>query len=111
MSRIQNSYDNTFDVLSGVYTNDDGALKLNDSPTEVFTDQAGKLDLLNGTEVVTNERKETLANYRLFCDELAILNEYYILVNSKLMSIYSIDDTTLRGRNPHLELLLNYKDA
>lgn len=110
MSRIQKLYKIIFDVISDVEIQDSGgALRQNDSPTVDISEQPGKLDFLSGTEVVVNDRNETVANYRLFCDEIEVSESQFVRVGSKIMSIYSIDDTLLVGRNPHMEILLNYK--
>ncbi|MCP4650305.1 MAG: hypothetical protein GY853_09550 [PVC group bacterium] len=102
---ISDFYNIAFSVYSVAQPQDDGgaivlteSLKLSDVP--------GKLDLLSGSEVIYNEKKELEANYRLFCDEISVVETDVIEIGSNTYDIYVVDDTTLRGDNPHLEITL-----
>ena len=110
---ITKYYDTTFSTIRDANTTDaGGALIL--GTTVSLSGQLGKLDLLSGSKILRNEKNEVLANYILFCAEIAILESDRVKitasVNSNLvnreMEIHSIDYTTLRGSNAHLEIYL-----
>lgn len=114
MSRIQNFYDTTFDVIRPAQNKDSGGAIIPDETTTALSDQLGKLDLLTGSKIVRDERGALLANFLLICDNISIIFTDQIKITSGLSTLYndkifvinSIDDTTLRGRNPHLEIYL-----
>lgn len=101
---IQNLYDTTFTLNKVTQANSNGLVT--NSITARSSGNLGKLDLLTGSKILYNEKKEVIANYILFCDELTIEKTDQVLVNSIIYDVSMIDDSTLRGNNPHLEIYL-----
>lgn len=101
---IQNLYDTTFTINKVTQANSNGLVT--NSITARSSGNLGKLDLLTGSKILYNEKKEVIANYILFCDELTIEKTDQVLVNSIIYDVSMIDDSTLRGNNPHLEIYL-----
>ncbi len=117
MSRIAAIADTTFSVIRNANTQDGGGALI---PQETIysAGNLGKLDALTGNKVITDGKGTLLANYILFCDSLSVVPSDRIkitasigtLITNKTLDIYMIDDTTLRGRNPHLEIYLKYAE-
>lgn len=101
---IQDLYDTTFTINKVTQTNSNGVVT--NTITVRSSGNIGKLDLLSGSKILYNEKKEVIANYVLFCDDLTIEKTDQILVNSIVYDVSMIDDSTLRGSNPHLEIYL-----
>lgn len=101
---IQNLYDTTFTINKVTQANSNGLVT--NSITARSSGNLGKLDLLTGSKILYDEKKEVIANYILFCDELTIEKTDQVLINSIIYDVSMIDDSTLRGNNPHLEIYL-----
>ena len=117
MSVIQASYDTTFSTIRNVGTKDAGGA-LTPETTFNLTGKKGKLDLLTGSEQIVNEKRQSVETYRLFCDELDIVNTDFIKITAApgsalinvVMKIEEVDESTLRGQNPHMEIKIIRKD-
>lgn len=101
---IQDLYDTTFTINEVTQTNSNGVVT--NSITARSSGNKGKLDLLTGSKIQYNEKKEVVANYVLFCDELTVLKTDQIVIDSIIYDVSMIDNSTLRGNNPHLEIYL-----
>lgn len=114
MSNLSSLYDTTFSVISEATTQDAGGAII---PGEVVASSGnlGKLDILSGNKVIQNEVGAVLANCLLICNEMTITKNNRIKITAyinsnlinKVLEIYNIDYSTLRGNNPHLEIYLN----
>jgi len=109
MTRIQTLYNITFDVENNAPLEDaGGALIPNTTP--VSAGNKGKIDMLSGNKILLNERKDVIATYILFCDNITITDADIIISNSETYDVIRVDDTTLQGSNPHLEVYLMKQD-
>ena len=75
------------------------------------TGNLGKLDMLTGSRIIYNEKKEVVADYVLFCNDLTIYETDRVLIGTQYYTVKMIDRTTLRGSNPHLEISLKREEA
>jgi len=106
---ISDFYDITFDIYEDSSTLDGGGAVVKANSVK-SSGNTGKLDQLSGSKVLYNERKEIVANFRLFCNDIAIEDKDKVKIGSDFYQVSSIDKTTLRGSNPHLEIYLLKQD-
>jgi len=107
--RIEQSYDNTFSVGTLTNTTDSGGAIIPGS-TSKSTGNKGKLDMLSGDKVLLNEKKDVIANYMLFCNEISIDEKDIVISDSVTYDVTRVDKTLLRGQNPHYEVYLLKQD-
>ena len=103
--RLAKHFDTTFNVVENTPTT--GSMgELIPATTPVSTGNKGKLDMLTGNKQLVNERMEVIANYLLICGNITISPSHIVVIAGGDYDVIRVDNTLLRGRNPHLEVYL-----
>ena len=101
-------YIDSFDVHSVAISKSGGAIKRTWS--ELAAGQLGKFTFLSGSRQIINEKQELIANYILNTAYASMVKGYKVIFGSKAMYVTAIDETTLKGSNPHYEIYLLWND-
>lgn len=102
---IQNFFDKSFSVYSVQNSYDSGGALVKDTVLKSANNKC-KLDMLTGNKIVYNEKKELVADFLLFCLNLDVSVNDIINIDNENYEVKVIDTTTLRGKEPHLEIYL-----
>ena len=97
-------YIDSFDVYPVVITKGDSGTMKKAYGAARSTGNLGKFSALRGDSQIRDEKNKVIANTKLNCDEITVLDTDEILYDSNYYEISFINKTTLKGSNPHLEI-------